>query len=162
MDMTAPTIRVLLGLLVVSIAAGCASAPPKPAEAKMQIVATADVNPDGKGRPSPIVVRIYQLKTEAEFAKADFFAIYDREKEVLGPSLITREEYTLEPGETEDLKFEVARDARFLGVLAAYRDPAAHWRAVSPAPEKGLADLIKKDRLTVTLGKNAVSLAIKD
>lgn len=160
--MTARTIRVLLGLLAVSIAAGCASAPPKPAEAKMQIVATADVNPDGKGRPSPIVVRIYQLKTEAEFAKADFFAIYDREKEILGPSLITREEYTLSPGDTQDLKFEVNREARFLGVLAAYRDPAAHWRAMSPAPEKGLADLVKKDRLTVTLGKNAVSLAIKD
>jgi type VI secretion system protein VasD len=160
--MTTRTIRVLLGLLAVSIAAGCASAPPKPAEAKMQIVATADVNPDNKGRPSPIVVRVYQLKTEAEFAKADFFAIYDREKEILGPSLITREEYTLSPGETEDLKFEVNREARFLGVLAAYRDPSAHWRAMSPAPEKGLADLVKKDRLTVTLGKNAVSLAIKD
>jgi type VI secretion system protein VasD len=160
--MTARTMRVLLGLVVVSITAGCASAPPKPAEAKMQIVATADVNPDGKGRPSPIVVRVYQLKTEAEFANADFFAFYDREKEILGSALITREEYTLAPGETSDLKFEVARDARFLGVLAAYRDPGAHWRAVSPAPEKGLADLVKKDRLTITLGKNAVSLAIKD
>jgi type VI secretion system protein VasD len=160
--MRARTIRVLMGLLVMAIAAGCASAPPKPAETKMMLVATADVNPDGKGRPSPIVVRIYQLKTEAEFAKADFFAIYDREKEVLGPSLITREEYTLAPGDNQELKFEVARDARFLGVLAAYRDPAAHWRALSPAPEKGLADLVKKDRLTVTLGKNAVALAIKD
>src|SRR5262245_54119268 len=120
--MTLRTIRVLLGIAVVAIAASCASAPPKPAKAKMQIVATADVNPDGKGRPSPIVVRVYQLKTEAEFANADFFAIYDREKEILGPSLITREEYTLEPGETENLEFEVARDARFMGVLAAYRD----------------------------------------
>src|SRR5262245_18605844 len=132
--MTARTMRVLLGLLVVAIAAGCSSAPPKPAEAKMKIEATADVNSDTKGRPSPIVVRVYQLKTEAEFANAEFFAIYDKEKETLGPSLITREEYTLDPGESEDMKFEVARDARFLGVLAAYRDPAAHWRAVSPAP----------------------------
>lgn len=160
--MTARTIRVLLGLMVIAIMGGCAAAPPKPAGAKMMMVATPDVNPDGKGRPSPIVVRIYQLKTEAEFAKADFFAIYEREKEVLGPSLIMREEYTLEPGESEELKFEVSRDARFLGVLAAYRDPSAHWRALSPAPKKGLADLVKKDRLTVTLGKNAVSLAIKD
>lgn len=159
--MTARTMRVLVGLLVATLA-GCAAAPPKPAETKMSMTATADVNPDGKGRPSPIVVRIYQLKTEAEFAKADFFAIYDREKEVLGPSLITREEYTLAPGDTQELKFEVNRDARFLGVLAAYRDPTAHWRALSPAPEKGLADLIKKDRLRITLGKNAVSLAIKD
>jgi type VI secretion system protein VasD len=159
--MTARSVRVLLGLAVLAIVAGCAAAP-KPAETKMKIVAAADVNPDGKGRPSPIVVRVYQLKTEAEFANADFFAIYDREKEILGPSLITREEYTLEPGGSEELKFEVAGDARFLGVLAAYRDPSAHWRAVSPAPEKGLADLLKKDRLTVNLGKNAVSLAIKD
>jgi type VI secretion system protein VasD len=159
--MTARTMRVLVGMLVVTFIAACAAAP-KPAETKMQIVATADVNPDGKGRPSPIVVRVFQLKTEAEFAKADFFAIYDREKEVLGPSLIAREEYTLEPGETEDMKFEISRDARFLGVLAAYRDQGAHWRALSPAPEKGLADMLKKDRLTITLGKNAVSLTIKD
>ncbi|HTU65336.1 MAG TPA: type VI secretion system lipoprotein TssJ [Steroidobacteraceae bacterium] len=153
--------RMLVGLLAAMLA-GCAAAPPKPAEAKMQIVAAADVNPDGKGRPSPIVIRIYQLKTEAEFAGADFFAIYDREKEILGPALITREEYTLDPGETEDIKFEVNRDARFLGVLAGYRDPSARWRAMSPAPEKGLADLIKKDRVSVSLGKNAVTLAIKD
>ena len=159
--MTARTMRVLLGVLGLTIIGGCAGAP-KPAETKMQIVATADVNPDGKGRASPIVVRVFQLKTEAEFAKADFFAIYDREKEVLGASLISREEYTLEPGETEDMKFEISRDARYLGVLAAYRDQGAHWRALSPAPEKGLADMLKKDRLTITLGKNAVSLAIKD
>ena len=155
---------ILSGCIVLAsgMLAACGGAPPKPAVAKMQIVAVQDLNPDSKGRPSPIVLRLYQLRTEGEFANAEFFPLYEREKELLAASLITREEYTLAPGEERDLKFEVAPDARFLGVLAAYRDPAAHWRALSPAPVKGLADLIKKARVKVILGASAVALEIKN
>ncbi len=154
--------RIVAGcLLLAALLGACSSAPPKPAAAKMMLIAAPDVNPDSKGRPSPIVVRLYQLRTEGEFTDAQFFPLYDREKELLAASLITREEYTLLPGEQRELKLEVSPDARFLGVLAAYRDPAAKWRALSPAPAKGLADLIKKASVTVRLQASAVSLDIK-
>src|SRR5262245_62038716 len=53
--------------VLVLVMAGCLSNPPKPSNVKLTLRAAADVNPDGNGRPSPVVVRIYQLKTDTAF-----------------------------------------------------------------------------------------------
>ena len=49
----------------------------------MMLSAASDVNPDATGRPSPIVVRVYQLRADAAFAAADFFALFDEEQQTL-------------------------------------------------------------------------------
>jgi len=85
--------------LLACAAAGCSSKQPKPPPpTKAAIVVTADVNPDAAGRPSPIVVRLYQLKEEGAFNGASYFALADKEQATLGPSLESREEYELQPG----------------------------------------------------------------
>jgi len=151
-------------VLVAAIAlAACTAKPAKPVEARAVLTASADVNPDAKGRPSPIVVRVFQLRGDAEFNGADFFALYEKEKETLGASLILREEFVLQPGETQEPKLPLSLEARFLGVIAAYRDiRTAQWRAISSAPEKKLTDVLSKDRVTIRLDKTAVTLSIKD
>jgi len=153
----------ILVALLVALAA-CGSKPPKPSPTHAQILVSGDVNPDTSGRASPIVVRLFQLRNDGEFAAADFFALYDREKETLGASLITREEYVLSPGETRKFDIPINPEARFIGVLAAYRDiRSAHWRALSSSPEKKLLkDLIGKHGVTLSVGKDAVTLAVKD
>ncbi|HXR92262.1 MAG TPA: type VI secretion system lipoprotein TssJ [Steroidobacteraceae bacterium] len=142
----------------------CASKPPKPAPmTPTQIVVSADVNPDSSGRASPIVVRLFQLRNDGEFATADFFPLYDKEKEVLGASLISREEYVLVPGEKRAFNLAINPDARFIGVIAAYRDiRSARWRALTQPPQKKLKDLIGKHGVTVSVDKDAVTLAVKD
>src|SRR6185436_10305384 len=102
----------VFALAALLAAAGCAKAPPPPptlppitiaappearTKSAMTLVASADTNPDRSGRPSPIVVRVYQLKTDAAFSGADFFALYDDDQKVLGAELITRDEYVLNP-----------------------------------------------------------------
>lgn len=150
-------------VLVVLMVAGCASKPPKPTQTRAQVVVSADANPDASGRASPIVVRLFQLKNDGEFATADFFAVYEKEKETLGASLINREEYVLNPGETRKLDLALNPEARFIAALAAYRDiRSSHWRALTKTPEKTLTDLIGKDGVTVSVGKDAVTLAVKD
>ena len=150
----------LLCLLALS---ACAAKPAKPMQAHAQLIVSSDANPDLSGRASPIVVRLFQLRNDGEFASADFFALYDKEKEILGASLISREEYVLAPGETRALDLPVSAEARFIGALAAYRDiRSAHWRAVTRAPEKTLTDLIRANGVTLTVGKDAVTLAVKD
>ncbi len=152
-------------LVAVCVAlAACGSKPPKPSPTHAQLIVSEDVNPDSSGRASPIVVRLFQLRNDGEFAAADFFALYDREKETLGASLITREEYVLSPGETRKFDIPINAEARFIGVLAAYRDVrAARWRALSSSPEKKLLkDLIGKHGVTLSVGKDAVTLAVKD
>jgi type VI secretion system protein VasD len=128
-----------------------------------QLIVSSDVNPDASGRASPIVVRLFQLRNDGEFAAADFFALYDKEKETLGASLVAREEYVLAPGETRTLDLAVNPDARFIGALAAYRDiRAAHWRALTRTPEKKLTELLGKHGVTLNVGKDTVTLAVKD
>jgi type VI secretion system protein VasD len=117
--------------------AGCAKAPPPPTpgpsltitaapeaerKASMTLSASADTNPDGSGRPSPIVVRVYQLKTDAAFAGSEFFALFDDEQKVLGAELITRDEFMLSPSELRTIDVALSGETRYVGVLAAFRD----------------------------------------
>ena len=87
-------------------ASGCASKPPKPvpAVATLSIVARPDANPDASGRPSPIVLRLYQLKADAAFVDSDFFPLFDDDKRALGADLVSREEMELAPGEARALE----------------------------------------------------------
>ncbi|MGH8229388.1 MAG: type VI secretion system lipoprotein TssJ, partial [Steroidobacteraceae bacterium] len=120
-------------------------------------------NPDSQGRASPVVVRIYQLRGDAQFNDADFFALFDKEQATLGASLILRDERTVFPGQRLQLPLAVSPETRFLAVAAAYRDlRASRWRAVIPVPHKSLLKLLAKRRVTVRVGKNAVSIAVTD
>lgn len=150
-------------LLAVCMLTACASKPPKPDPARARLVASEQVNPDASGRASPIVVRLFQLRDQDAFATAEFFDLYEKEKEILGESLVSRQEYVLAPGEARELEIPLDAQARFLGVLAAFRDiRAAQWRAVTRAPEKKLTDLLGKDGVTITLDKDTVALSVKD
>jgi type VI secretion system protein VasD len=149
--------------LVALAAAGCRSKPPKPPPppppAKAAIVAAPDVNPDSAGRPSPIVVRLYQLKEEGAFNNASYFALSDKEEATLGPSLSSREEYELKPGETRELILSIPPEVRRLGAIAGYRNlNNARWKALSPAPESGLLDYARKHKLIVSVGRSEVKI----
>ena len=134
--------------------------PPPPPPTKAAIVVARDVNPDSAGRPSPIVVRLYQLKEEGAFNSASYFALSDKEQATLGPSLESREEYELQPGQTKELTLTIPPEARYLGAVAAYRDlNNSKWKALSPAPETGLLDFVRKHKLIVTVGKAEVKIA---
>jgi type VI secretion system protein VasD len=149
--------RVLAGAFIaILVMTACASSPPKPARARLTIAATADSNPDISGRPSPVVVRVYQLKADTAFTGADFFALYDDEMKVLGAELIGRNEYVLAPAERRTLELDVSADARFVGVVAAYRDIRnAQWRTVVQAP-------LRRDDVTVNVERARVVFAIPD
>jgi type VI secretion system protein VasD len=154
----------MLTLLVAACLLGaCAAKPAKLEPARMEFVVAPNANPDSSNRPSPLVVRVFQLRNDSEFAGADFFSLYDKEKETLGASLISREEYVLEPGEVRKLELAVNAEARFLGAIAAFRDiRSAQWRAVTRAPDKKLTDLLKKDGVTIRVEKDTLALAVRD
>jgi type VI secretion system protein VasD len=150
-------------LVVFGMLAACSSPPPKPPQPvnmKLTLAASPDVNPDGQNRPSPVVVRIYQLKDDAAFKDADYFALYDKEAATLAAALISRAEFELAPGEKRTSTYIVSPDTRYIGVAAAYRDIRnAQWRAESGSAEKGIADLIKKSQIQIAVDRASVSFA---
>lgn len=144
--------------------AGCAtSSSQRPVQVRAELSATADINPDASKRASPLVVRVFELRNDAAFNGADFWALYERERQTLGDSLIEREEFVLQPGAKQELRLSMSRDARFLGVVAAYRDiGAARWRALSKAPRKTTTDVFSRDRVTIDASRGGITLSIKD
>ena len=136
--------RVISGLASAAVLAvlwGCAGKPPPPVpvakpdkpppELFVEVITAPDVNRDPSGRALPIVVRLYELRTEGAFGAADFFGLYDKEAATLGPSLIAREEVTLAPGQRRIVTRMQSPEAKQLGVLAAFRDiDRADWRAL--------------------------------
>jgi type VI secretion system protein VasD len=152
-----------IAIAMLAVVAGCASGPPKPTKARMTVIAQADVNPDATGRPSPVVVRVYQLQQDAKFSNADFFALFDDEQQALGSDLLARDEITLAPGERKEVQVEVKGEAKFLGAIAAFRDIRnSQWRVVKPAPKKGLLDVFKKDGVQVSVARAKVIVTISD
>jgi type VI secretion system protein VasD len=155
------TVRCCCALLVLALSA-CGSAPPKPVATKVEIMAAADINPDGDGRASPVVVRLFQLRTDAEFAGARYFPLYDHEKEVLGQGLISRDEFPMAPGAKLEQDLPVSPETRFFGVSVGFRDPTAQWRAVVPVPPKSIKRILKEQRVTIRLEKTAVAVTVNE
>jgi len=117
---------------------GCAALSPYSDMTKLDLTlnGTDELNPDLNGRPSPIVLRLIELKHPVAFETADFFSLYQRPKEVLAPDLVVLEELELRPGEQREMKLSVQPGSRYVGVLAAYRDlPESNWRVVIPLQE---------------------------
>ena len=44
----------------------------------LSVVASADLNADGRNRAAPVVMRVYQLRSTTAFLAADFFTLFDR------------------------------------------------------------------------------------
>ncbi|HAU15259.1 MAG: type VI secretion system lipoprotein TssJ [Pseudomonadales bacterium] len=148
-----------LGIRIVVIAlslwvGGCAYFMSDLTKVDMRIVAGGDVNPDDNGRPSPVVVRVVELKSPSVFESAEFFALYQNEAQTLGSDLVATEEFEFKPGDVQDLKFALKPESNYVGVLAAYRQlEKANWRLVLPLAIK------EKNELTVLLNQRGIELA---
>jgi type VI secretion system protein VasD len=153
--------RLWLALVAVLIMAGCGKGPPpplviapppKPVPAALTIAASADTNPDATGRPSPVVVRVYQLKGDVAFTGAEFFPLFDDDQKVLGPELISRDEYVLAPSEKRTVEVAVSDDTRFVGAVAAFRDIRnSEWRVLVPASRKGMMVAVERARVVLSV-----------
>jgi len=130
----------------------CSSAP-DPTVVAATIPAEENLNPDATGRPSPLVIRVYELKALSAFKDADFFSLWDSDQQTLGADLTSREEMVLRPGDTNSVQRITKPETRFIGVVAAYRDlERAVWRASMPVtPEKTTAMTVKLDDRSVTI-----------
>lgn len=115
----------ILALLHLSMMAGCSSV----STIAVTMSADSGVNPDINNRPSPIVARIYELKSLSVFNNADFFNLFEQDVALLGEEMLMRDELHFQPGEVKMLERELQPDTRYIGVIGAYRDiENATWR----------------------------------
>jgi type VI secretion system protein VasD len=123
-----------LGLIALLGLVGCGSAPKAtPTKINLSLAVSQSANPDTRNRPSPVVVRIYELRAPAGFEAADFFALFDKDRETLAADLQARDEFTLQPGEIKSISRDAKSESRHIAVFAAFRDlERATWRGSMP------------------------------
>ena len=146
----------LIAICMLSVLSGCSGMKlfgDKPPKAVIHITASNDINPDISGRPSPVVVRIYALKNDDIFNTADFFALYENDKSILGDTMTAREEVELAPGDSVKMEKEFSMDTTHVGVIAAYRDlDHATWRGSIATPKNKTTPIdISVGRLTLSV-----------
>lgn len=128
-------LRTALILIVFSLTlSGCSLKQSAPiTRIDLHLTGSDRLNPDLHGRPSPIVLRLYELKNPVTFEHAEFFTLYQHPQETLAMDLIAQEELELRPGEKQELNLLTTTEGGYIGVLAAYRNlPEADWQVVIP------------------------------
>jgi type VI secretion system protein VasD len=144
------TVSLLAVMLV--LLSGCASAP-KPPQIDATIVANSNSNPDARNRPSPVVVRVYELKAPAAFETADFFALFEKDQATLAADMLAKDEFVLQPGQTRAIERPGKTETRYLAVMVGFRElERAVWRGVvpvTPGKKNTIRIMLDDKRLTV-------------
>lgn len=135
----------------------------EPAKLDIAIKADADLNMDIKGRSAPMLLRVYELKSEVAFQEADLFALQNTDKVALAADLLAVDQYIIRPGETRQILRKSNPETTAIGIFAGYRDlPNATWRVIykmPPAAEKGWLSMVmpaNKAKLKIALQANAI------
>jgi type VI secretion system protein VasD len=123
------------------------------------VTAAGDVNPDARGRPSPIKVRFYLLKSPKVFQNTDFFTLKEQGRELLVDDLRLYDEKVFKPGAVTMVELmlppeETLEDERlFLGIVAGYWNlDQATWQLVYEIEVHDTTEaVIALDRAAVSL-----------
>lgn len=104
---------------------------------------TSVQNPNAQGHATPVQVTVYQLRAQEKFQQADYFALQQAEQ-YLGDQLLAKETLMVPPEGQEQFSSAGHIEARYLGVVAAYRDlDHANWRLLIPLPAARSTNIYK-------------------
>ncbi len=104
--------------------------------------AEENINPDRSDRPSPLVVKIYELESVETFNSADFFDLYDEPQAILEDDLLSLSEVVVRPGLVHVHPMTLDSKARYIGIVAAFQNISeARWKLVVDATPKGYKTL---------------------
>ena len=143
----------LIGAVILAISLVLVSGCTTPTILRIVLVADAGVNPDINGRASPIVVKLYEMKSLTAFNSADFFSLFNKDQDTLGAELVAREDLQLRPSENRKIERQIRDETRYFGAVAAFRDlERARWRAAITVPEH------KKTLVTIQIGARGISI----
>jgi len=150
---------IVLGLMAVTTAfllSACAGAPKKESLG-LSINATADVNPDMQGRPSPVILHILELSSVEQFNGLDYVSLTQPSGAALGAALLSKKQEILQPGTSRELPLELNPQTTAIGLVAGYRDiDNATWRTSVP--------IVQGDskHLSITLSQHQIVTSIAD
>jgi type VI secretion system protein VasD len=134
---------------------GCGGGDKGPPTTGLRFIVSADdlINPNAESQPSPVVLRVYELKSLTAFEAATFFQLLDNDTAVLGPDMVAKREIEIKPGERQGFDRNTPVDTHFIGVVAGFRDiDSASWRAhLEITPQQSGLIVVKVTAQTVSI-----------
>lgn len=131
-----------LGAVGAVWAAGCGAAPPPPPPepcdvqvVTLNLFAADNINPNESGNPRPVVVRLYQLKSDVRLENATYDEVLLKDKEVLQDDIAKVDEVEVFPNDLVEVKFERMKDASHLAGVALFHSPKGNsWKTFYEFP----------------------------
>ena len=101
---------------------------------KLHVVATSHLNPNEGFLPSPVIIRLHELKSNELFNKANFIELYERDKEILGNDLVDSHSMRyIEPDEKRDTYFVLHENTNYISLFAEFfRYKNSKYKAIFP------------------------------
>lgn len=150
---------VVVGVLLAAAAVAACSTDKSAKTTPIKFVVQADqlVNPNTRGEPSPVVVRIYELKSTTNFNQAQFFELFDNDAKRLGPDLVAKREFELKPGDKVDFERATPAETRNIGVIAGFRlGDDAQWRTTAEVkPDRDNTIVVKVTAQAISVEEEA-------
>lgn len=151
--------EIVFGVVMAAVAvAGCATdTTAKTTPIHFVIEADQLVNPNENGEPSPVVVRVYELKGTSAFNQAQFFDLLDNDSKLLGADLVAKRELELKPGDRADFQRDTPVESRYVGVIAGFRTgDSSQWRKTAEiVPEQNNTIIVKVAASAISIEKQA-------
>jgi len=126
---------------------------------KLNFIVDGNINPDENKRPSPVFVRLYELKSPIAFNKADFIDLYERDKEVLGGDLLAKQMLKpLSPGVDRTDNLVLKGGASQVGLYVEFSQyRGSTYKATFPITLNNVV----KNEVTIRISGNEVSFVKK-
>jgi type VI secretion system protein VasD len=151
-------------IILVSLLAGCQSNKSLvggyfefDTDIEINFVIDADINPDEQGIPSPLFVRMYELKSTKMMKKADFISLYEKDKATLGADLVG-EVHNLKrfkPGENRADDFVLDKKTQYVALYAEFLEfKDSKFKLVIPV----VANNVFRNSVVIRISENQMSL----
>jgi type VI secretion system protein VasD len=117
-----------------------------------------NANPDLTGRPSPVIIHRYELRSDSTFKQAEMLPLFSDPVVTLGPDLVAFDEMTILPGKAYTLEYEPMLETKFVGVMASFRQTAGKgpWKVIVPINSE------KSSKIAIELNSSSLVLIPAD
>jgi type VI secretion system protein VasD len=161
------TSRVCAGLFaVLFIMSACSSSKSRVGSAldldtnlRINFIVDSNINPDENKRPSPVYVRVYELKSPTVFQKADFIDLYERDTAILGADFVNKQVLKpLTPGVNRTDNLVLKNGATNVGLYVEFSQyRGVTYKVNAPIVEHSLT----KNEVTVKISGTDISIVKK-
>ncbi len=121
--------------------------------------ASDSLNVAPSGEPVALLTRLYKLRSPNAFLQAPYEVFGDpaKEKQQMGDDVIETHDIQMIPGQHEEVLDKVAREVRYIGIVALFRHPSPQrWRYAfrsESAEKSGLSIGLHACAMSVQVGE---------